>query len=310
MIRTAIAAACGDVLDARYRSALFVELRSDFSSVEDLINRLREYAKQFATYNREEWSHLKSQTNFSVVYGLPLEIRDPLERVYADGRDLAVGMAYLLREFNEVGTYPTFKSFVAGLEETVESYLAKARETVPKGEKALSVSPEQPWACGQMLQLYNTQVRILESLRDEWIPRARDSELYKEESGQHDAISKSEPQPLTQTQYNTAIFQGSVGQAQVQQATLYSSQHIESVDVHKLAKLVESLKNDIARINVSPDIQNELAAETATLEAQVKSPKPKQVIIRESLSTIRRILEGAGGAVAAHLLLQMKGIVS
>jgi hypothetical protein len=284
-----------------------MEIRSDFRSVEDLINRLHEYAKQFAIYNREEWSHLKNQTDFSRVYGLPLEIRDPLERVYADGRDLAVGMIYLFGEFNEVGTYPTFKSYVAGVEETVDSYLVKAREVIPNGEKALSVSPERPYACGQMIQLYKTQVRILESLRDEWIPRAKDSSLYKEESGKLQAMSKPEPQKLTQY---TAIFHGNVGQAQVQQATQYSTQHIESVDVDKLAGFVESLKNDIAKIKVPPEIQNELAAETATLEAQIKSPKPKHVIVRESLSSIRRILEGAGGAIAAHLLLQMNGMVS
>ncbi len=284
-----------------------MELRSDFSGVEDLINRLREYAKQFATYSRQEWSHLKNETNFSAVYKLPVGIRDPLERVYADGRDLAVGMAYLLRDFNEVGMHPTFKSFVASIEETVESYLAKARETIPKGEKALSISPEQPWACGQMLELYKTQVRILESLRDEWIPRAKDSRLYKEESGKLQAITKPEPQQSTQY---TAIFHGNIGQAQVQQATQYSTQSIESVDVDKLARLVESLKNDIAKINVSREIQNELLSEIATLEAQVKSPKPKHVIIRESLSSIRRILEGAGGAIAAHLLMQVKDIVS
>ena len=307
MIRAATGEMFGDVLDARCGSGLDMEIRSDFRGVEDLINRLREYAKQFAIYNREEWSYLKNQTDFTTVYGLPSEIRGPLESVYASGGDLAVGMIYLLGEFNEVGMYPTFKSYVAGVEETVDSYLVKAREIIPNGEKALSISPERPYACGQMLQLYKTQVRILEALRDEWIPRAKNSGLYREESGQPHAISKSEPQPLTQ--YNTAIFQGSVGQAQVQQATQYSTQSVESVDVDKLARLVEGLKNGIAKINVSPEIQNELVAETATLEAQAKSPKPKHTIVKESLSTIRRILEGAGGTIAAHLLLQMKDIV-
>lgn len=306
MIRTATAAAYGDMLDARYRSALFVELRSDFSSVEDLINRLREYAKRFAAYNREEWSYLKNQTDFTRVYGLPPEIRGPLEGVYADGGDLAVGMIYLLGEFNEVGMYPTFKSYVAGVEESVKSYLAKARETIPNGEEALSASPEHPWACGEMIRLYKVQVRILESLMDEWIPRAKNSRLFKEESGELQAASKPEPQQLTQY---TAIFHGNVGQAQVQQATQYSTQHVESVDVDKLAGFIESLKNDIAKITISLEIQNELAAETATLEAQVRSPKPKHAIVKESLSSIRRILEGAGGTIAAHPLLQMKDIV-
>jgi len=284
-----------------------MDLRSDFRGVEDLINRLREYAKQFATYNVRDWSHLKNREDFGGVYRLPLESRQPLENVYAHGRDLAIGMADVLERYGEVGMYPTFTSYVAGVEKSVESYLTEAREVIVGGEKTISGLSEHPWACAEMIRLYKIQVRILESLRDEWIPRAKNSGLYKEESGQPRAISRSEPQPLTQ--YNTAIFQGSIGQAQVQQATDHSSQHIESVDVDKLARLVESLKNDIGKINVSPEIQNELAAETATLEAQAKSPKPKHTIVKESLSTIRRILEGAGGTIAAHLLLQMKDIV-
>jgi hypothetical protein len=284
-----------------------MEIRADFRGVEGLIDRLRTYARQFATYNSQEWSYLKNQTDFTTVYRLPPEIRGPLESVYADGGDLAVGMIYLLGEFNEVGMYPTFKSYVAGVEKTVEAYLIKARETIPNGEKAISNSPEHPWASKQMILLYKTQVGILESLRDEWVPRAKNSRLYKEESGELRAISKSEPQPLTQ--YNTAIFQGNVGQAQVQQATQHSTQSIKSVDVDKLARLVESFKNDIAKINVSQEIQNELLSEIGTLEAQAKSPRPKHIIVKESLSTIRRILEGAGGAIAAHLLLQMKDVV-
>jgi hypothetical protein len=286
-----------------------MEMRSDFRGVEDLINRLREYAKQFATYNSHEWPYLKNQTDFTRVYRLPPEIRGPLERVYADGGDLAVGMIYLLGEFNEVGMYPTFKSYVAGVEETVESYLAKAREVIPNGEKAISDSPEHPRASEQMIILYKTQVGILESLRDEWIPRAENSRLYKEESGELHAVSRSEPQPWTQ--YNTAIFEGNVGQAQVQQATHSSTQSVQSaeVDVDKLARLIESLKDEVEKISVSQAIQNELRSEIATLEAQVTSPKPKHIIIKESLSTVRRILEGAGGTVAAHLILQLKDIV-
>jgi len=172
-----------------------MKLRSDFRSVEDLLDRLREYAKQFATYNRTEWSHLKNQEDFESVYRLPPEIRGPLEGVYAHGRDLAVGMVYLLGTFDEVGTYPTFKSYVTDIEETVQSYLTEAREVIPDAEKAISNSTKHPWASKQMILLYKTEVGILESLRDEWIPRAKHSKLYKEESGKLPAVSTSESQP-------------------------------------------------------------------------------------------------------------------
>ncbi|MBN2099889.1 MAG: hypothetical protein JW753_09885 [Dehalococcoidia bacterium] len=213
-----------------------------------MIDRLVTYAREFGTYNVRDWSHLKNQEDYQGVYRLPPEARGPLESVYVNGRDLAIGMADLLQGFHEVGMYPTFKSYVAAIEKSIETSLARAREVIANGKKTTSDSPEHPWACGEMIRLYEVQVRILESLRDEWIPRAKDSRLYKEESGRLQAMTQPEPQQLAQY---TAIFHGNVGQAQVQQATHYSTQSIESVDVDKLARLVESLKNDIAKINFS-----------------------------------------------------------
>jgi hypothetical protein len=53
------------------------------------------------------------------------------------------------------------------------------------------------------------------------------------------------------------------------------------------------------------DAEEELAAEIATVRAQVGSPKPKRQTIRNSLSTIRAVLEGAGGNLAATGLLDL-----
>ena len=53
-----------------------------------------------------------------------------------------------------------------------------------------------------------------------------------------------------------------------------------------------------------PDAEGrELTAEIATLRAQVDSPKPKRQIVRESLRSIRTILEGAAGNLSATGLL-------
>jgi hypothetical protein len=49
----------------------------------------------------------------------------------------------------------------------------------------------------------------------------------------------------------------------------------------------------------------ELTAEVATLRAQVNSPRPKKQIVRESLRSIRTILEGAAGNLSATGLLDI-----
>ena len=51
------------------------------------------------------------------------------------------------------------------------------------------------------------------------------------------------------------------------------------------------------------DVNRELSSDMATVEAQIVSPNPKDNIVRASLGSIRRILEGAGGGAAAQLLL-------
>lgn len=56
-------------------------------------------------------------------------------------------------------------------------------------------------------------------------------------------------------------------------------------------------------LNLPAEESQELTAEIITLKAQVESPRPKKHIIRESLHSVRTILEGAGGNLAAAGLL-------
>jgi cytochrome c556 len=54
----------------------------------------------------------------------------------------------------------------------------------------------------------------------------------------------------------------------------------------------------------TPEAVAEMAAEVATIKAQINSPKPKKHYIQESLRSVRAILEnGAGGVVTSGLLL-------
>ena len=50
----------------------------------------------------------------------------------------------------------------------------------------------------------------------------------------------------------------------------------------------------------SGDSVKELSAEVNTLKAQIESPKPKKSIIKETLQSVRSILEGAGATLLAE----------
>ena len=48
----------------------------------------------------------------------------------------------------------------------------------------------------------------------------------------------------------------------------------------------------------------EVAADISTIESQIKSSRPKSIIIKESLKGIKTILEGAAGNILASMLLE------
>lgn len=93
--------------------------------------------------------------------------------------------------------------------------------------------------------------------------------------------------------------------SQVQQGTYLStqSQVVSSPEIELIKSVIEKLKANLPDIPLSPDLKNEADAEIQTIEAQLKSSKPKINIIRESFQTLRNLIEGvAGNALAAELL--------
>jgi hypothetical protein len=65
----------------------------------------------------------------------------------------------------------------------------------------------------------------------------------------------------------------------------------------------------VADLDLPPLTAEELAAEIATVKAQVGSPRPKRNIIRESLRSIRAILEVTSGSAAAVGLLDLLRVI-
>ena len=66
----------------------------------------------------------------------------------------------------------------------------------------------------------------------------------------------------------------------------------------------------IEEIGVDKELKRELITETKTVESQLLSPSPKQIILKESLSTIKNILEGATGSIAAAMLIKLAPVLS
>ena len=90
-------------------------------------------------------------------------------------------------------------------------------------------------------------------------------------------------------------------QSEIQQDTFKSTQSllVSQLDLAKVKELIDSLSRNINRIGVDNEHMPELVADVQTIKAQLSSSKPKPSIIKESLSSMRTILEGAASSVLA-----------
>ena len=89
-----------------------MEIRQDFLSVNDYLQRLIKYAEGFEENNLKHWPHLKNKEDFQSIYDLSSEERVPLEKIYSVGRDCAIFMADRLRSFNDPNEHPTLTAYV------------------------------------------------------------------------------------------------------------------------------------------------------------------------------------------------------
>lgn len=124
-----------------------------------------------------------------------------------------------------------------------------------------------------------------------------DAGLYIKHGGVvevEEALSKPESPtvhfPANVTNY---INIGSMVNSNISQASP-NSNVINETGKQDLKEIVIALKTALKQAPSGPD-RDELASEIQTIESQIGSPRPKPVIIRESLASAKRILESMGG---------------
>lgn len=123
-------------------------------------------------------------------------------------------------------------------------------------------------------------------------------------------VEKERAQAQAVTYNIKNYIHGNINDSQVQMESAGSTQtQIAEFDIGQVAKFVEALKNTIEILGLNESGKKEAESEIAALEAQIKSPNPKQSILRESLCSVRRILEGAAGNLVASGLLNQIGVL-
>lgn len=122
-------------------------------------------------------------------------------------------------------------------------------------------------------------------------------------------IEEALSNPDEPTQYFPPVNIISIGQmvnSQIQQASPGAQQSITINDQQKedIEKFLKELKESIDKIELNAEQESDVKADIGTIEAQMKSTKPKTTVVRESLKSIKNILEGAAGGVIAGTLIQ------
>lgn len=103
---------------------------------------------------------------------------------------------------------------------------------------------------------------------------------------------------------NIVNVQSMVG-SQIQQGTHGSSQSqtVSQNDIDAIRALVTQFKEQLSELPLNAGDKTEAQAELQTIEAQLGSTKPKLSILKESLKTLRSLIEGvASNALASELL--------
>ena len=124
--------------------------------------------------------------------------------------------------------------------------------------------------------------------------------------GEEMSFSQEEQKAADLVTYQITNNIGAMHNSQLQQDSPGATQNLNiGLDIQKVLALVAEIRAKEAELGLSADEATELSSELTTIEVQSESPKPKATIIKESLKSIRAILEGATGNVAASGLLAL-----
>ena len=108
---------------------------------------------------------------------------------------------------------------------------------------------------------------------------------------------------------NVDNFFDTVHGSQFQQGNTNAKQAISKGRwTNSVREVVAELRTKLRRLDIEELRARELQAEVATAEAQLESPEPKRSILAECLGSARRILEGAGGSLAAQLATKLASL--
>lgn len=123
------------------------------------------------------------------------------------------------------------------------------------------------------------------------------------------SFSKKETERAQAITYHIENYiQGNVQDSQFQIKSKNSPQSkTAGCDIASVLTLIQALRDAIDIVGVDNQGKQKMKSEISSLEEQIKLPAPQKTVLLESISSIKRILEGAGGnLIASGLISQIR----
>jgi hypothetical protein len=150
------------------------------------------------------------------------------------------------------------------------------------------------------LQLNLVQINgIIETVKNiilEWLLKLEEDGIM----GENLVFSNEEKERAVKGNYTVNNFYGDVNHSQIQQNTNNSNQ-IFTYDLEKINEIIYLLKENAK--NIETDQDDEIDDAVQKMETEIKKSNPSMNIIKESLKTIRTVLEGIAGSIIASGIL-------
>lgn len=106
------------------------------------------------------------------------------------------------------------------------------------------------------------------------------------------------------TGFSHVTYVGGDSNSQTQKNSPGAQQNMANGDVKDILRFIIKLESHLDELKITDEQKQEIEAETKTIRSQSDSPKPKQSIIKESLSSICFILKTAAGTAIGQVLLE------
>lgn len=222
-----------------------MSIRKDLKEVEPLIDRLLSIGVEFGKKDLY-WSHLKNKEDWEeFIYSFSDGRKKAIaERVYCDGRDMAISLSDDLGSINyDLTKYPNLTSITQKFDKGwVQDELTFIIEEA--SEAAIGIT-RYTWAFNEMLKTFQEQINLATVVK-QTLNLLKNSDLYKLENGM--PVEKEQSQRIH------------IAQVANSNISINSSDITQSVDVN------EQLFEDLLKAITESDIEDKAPLISATEE--------------------------------------------